>query len=231
VSRLRAVVGFAVLLVAGCSAPRIVPVPAAGVEIDVGQGSSATVAAEDVRLTVQPSAWRGSPWDLRDCVTPFLVSLWNGIARPLEYDYTGFRLFDDSRFQYIALPPTEVERILRWRAGDEERLAAAGPPPPIRRRRVVSDAFGWWGWDPWGWYSWPGYYYPGPPPLGDVYLQALPMATLQPSAWIEGFVYFPRLRATTRTFSLQFHHRLGEMPRILTLSFAFERDGTTSPGA
>jgi hypothetical protein len=59
----------------------------------------------------------------------------------------------------------------------------------------------------------------------------LPMATLQPSAWIEGFVYFPRLRATTRTFSLQFHHRLGEMPRILTLSFAFERDGTTSPGA
>jgi hypothetical protein len=114
VSRLRAVVGFAVLLVAGCTAPRIVPVPSAGVEIDVGQGS-ATAAAEDVRLTVQPSAWRGSPWDLRDYVTPFL--------------------------------------------------------------------------------------------------------------------YFPRLRATTRTFSLQFHHRLGEMPRVLTLSFAVERGGTTSPGA
>ncbi|HEX2482086.1 MAG TPA: hypothetical protein VHQ69_09415 [Methylomirabilota bacterium] len=56
------------------------------------------------------------------------------------------------------------------------------------------------------------------------------MGTLQPSAWIEGFVYFPRVRPTTRTFSLQFHHR-GEMPRVLTVSFAVERDGTTSPGA
>jgi hypothetical protein len=51
-----------------------------------------------------------------------------------------------------------------------------------------------------------------------------------PAAGVEIDVYL-RLRAATRTFSLQFHHRLGEMPRVLTLSFAVERDETTSPGA
>ena len=45
------------------------------------------------------------------------------------------------------------------------------------------------------------------------------MGTLQPSARIEGFVYFPRLRANTRRLTLEFHHRLGEKPRVLTLRF------------
>ena len=214
------------MLVAGCAVPQIVPVPAAGVQIDVGQ-KSASVEAGDVQLTVQPSAWRGSPWHLRDYVTPFLVSLTNGAATPLEYDYTGFRLFDDSRFQYTALPPSEVERILRWRARDEVRLAAISSPPPLLRRRVVSDPFGWW-WDPFGWYGWPGYW-PGPPPLGDLYLYALPMGTLQPDARLDGFVYFPRLRGAARRLSFEFHGRLGEMPRVLTLSFEVERDGTAAP--
>jgi hypothetical protein len=228
-SRLRVVVGLAATLVVGCAAPRIVPVPTAGVQIDAGK-QAASVAAGGVELTVQPSAWRGSPWDLRDYVTPFLVSLSNGAAGPLEYDYPGFRLFDDSRFQYTALPPAEVERILRWRAGNEVRLAATGSPPPILRRRILPDPSDWW-WDRYGWYGWPWYYpYPGSRPLGDVYLRALPMGALQPGARIEGFVYFPRLRGAARGLTFEFHHRLAEMPRALILSFEVERDGSTSPG-
>ena len=224
--RRRALAGLALALLAGCAAPRIVPVPAAGVQIDPARGA-ASVAVDGVELTVQPSAWRASPWDLRDYVTPFLVSLSNGAAAAVEFDYPGFRLFDDARFQYTALPPAEVERILRWRAGDDVRLAATSSPPPVIRRRIVPEPSDWW-WDRYGWYGWP-WYYPPFPPAGDIYLRALPMGGLQPQARLEGFVYFPRLRAEARQLSLEFHHRLGEVPRVLTLVFEIERDGASAP--
>lgn len=223
--------GLVAALVAGCAAPRIVPVPAAGVQIDASRGA-ASVAAEGVALAVQPSAWRGSPWDLREYVTPFLVGLSNAASVPFEYDYAGLRLFDDSRFQYTALPPAEVERILRWRAGDGARLAAVGAPP-ILRRRVGPDVPDWWWdrwrWDRYGWYGWP-WYYPGYPTFRDVYLQALPMGALQPGARLEGFVYFPRLRDDARQLTFEFHHRLGTLPRVLRLSFEVERDAGRRTG-
>ncbi len=220
---------LAALLVAGCAAPRIVPVPAAGVQVDPAQGA-ASVAAEGVELAVRPSAWRGSPWDLRDYVTPFLVALSNGAAVPLRYDYIDFRLFDDSRFQYTALAPIEVERILRWRTAGEERLAAIGSPPPVLHRRVAPDPhWGRW-WDPYSWYGWP-WYYPGGPITSDVYARAMPMGALQPGARLEGFVYFPRLRNAARGLTLEFHHHLGELPRVLTLPFEVQRDGHAAPGS
>ena len=218
--RLPVVVGLSVVLAAGCAAPRIVPVPAAGVQIDTTQGI-ASVAGEGVELTVQPSAWNGSPWDLRDYVTPFFVGLSNDTAVAVDYDYESFRLFDDSRFQYTALPPIEVERILRWRAQGEVRLAAMGSPPIAVRRPVVVTTPGWW-WGRYGWWGWP-WYYPGFPPPSDIYLRALPVGTLQATARLAGFVYFPLLRSDARTFTLEFHHRVGEAPRVLTLPFAIER--------
>jgi hypothetical protein len=217
------------VLAAGCATSRIVPIPAEGVQIDPGQGI-ASVAADGVELTVQTLAWRGSPWDLRDYVTPFLVSLSNGAAAAVEYDYPGFRLFDDTHFQYTALPPVEVERLLRWRAGGEVRLAATSSPPPVLRRRIVPDPGDWW-WERygWGWYGWPGYYY-WLPPVGDVYRRALPMGALQPGARLEGFVYFPRLRGEARGLTLEFHHRVGELPRVLRLAFVVERDAGGESG-
>jgi hypothetical protein len=225
-SRPRVAIGLAVALVTGCAAPRIVPVPAAGVQIDATRGS-ASVAVEGVELAVQPNAWRGSPWNLHDYVTPFLVSLSNDSAAPVEYDYPGFRFFDDSRFQYTALPPAEVERIFRWRSGGDVRLAATTSPPPVLRRRVAPEPSDWW-WDRYGWYGWP--WYPGLPPVRDVYLRALPMGALQPGARLEGFVYFPRLLGDAHAFTLEFHHRRGEIPRVLTLPFEVARDGGGAPG-
>jgi hypothetical protein len=216
-------------LAAGCATSRIVPVPAAGVQVDTAQGV-ASVVAEHVELSVRPSAWRGSPRELGDYVTPFLVTLSNGAAVPLRYDYGDFRLFDDARFQYTALPPAEVERILRWRAGGDELIASIASPTPILRRRwLVSDPYWdrWWG--PYGWYGWP-WYYPGGPITGDIYARALPMGTLQPGARLEGFVYFPRLRGAARELTLEFHHFLGELPRVLRLRFEVERDGGSATG-
>jgi hypothetical protein len=57
------------------------------------------------------------------------------------------------------------------------------------------------------------------------------MGTLQPGARLEGFVYFPRLRGAVRGLTLEFHHRLGEFPRVLTLPFEVERDGDSSTGS
>lgn len=219
-----ALAGLVAALVTGCAAPRIVPISAPGVEIDAARGA-ASVAGNGVGLVVEPSPRGGTSWDLRDYVTPFLVSVSNGAAVPIAYDYPELRLFDDSRFQYTALPPVEVERILRWRAEAEVRLAALESPPPILRRRIGPDPIDWW-WDryPWyGWYGWP-WYYPASPTFVDVYRRALPMGALQPGARLEGFVYFPRLRDDARRLTFEFHHRLGELPRVLTLPFEVEQD-------
>ena len=218
---------LAALLIVGCTATRIVPVPAPGTQIDAAQ-SAASVAAAGVELTVQGSAWRGSPWDLDDYVAPFRVSLANGAPGPLHYDYGSFLLFDDSRFQYTALPPAEVERILRSRAEWPDRLAAISSPPPVIRRRVVPEPYWYpWGWAPYGWYDWPPYYR-SQPSLEDVYLRALPMGPLQPGARLEGFVYFPRLRSEARSLRLEFHHQVGDVARVLTISFAIDRE-TAAP--
>ena len=213
---------LAALLLAGCTAPRIVPVPAPGIQIDAAQ-TTASVAGEGVELAVQGSAWRGSPWDLDDYVTPFRVSLTNGSTSPLHYEYQGFWVFDDSSFQYTALPPVEVERILRSRAEWPDRLAAISSPPPIIRRRIVTEPIWYpWAWAPYGWYDWPRYY--RGVPFDDVYLHALAMGPLQPGARLEGFVYFPRLRSEARGLRLEFHHQVGDLSRVLTLSFAIARE-------
>ena len=107
------------------------------------------------------------------------------------------------------------------------RLAATSSPPPVIRRRIVPEPTVWW-WDRYGWYGLP-WYYPPYPRAGDVYLRALPMGGLEPEARLEGFVYFPRLRDAARQLSMEFHHRLGEVPRVLTLTFEVQRDGSDAP--
>ena len=71
-ARRGALAGLALALLAACASPRIVAVPAAGVQVDPAR-RAASVAQDGVELTVQSSAWRGAPWDLRDYVTPFFV--------------------------------------------------------------------------------------------------------------------------------------------------------------
>lgn len=212
--------GLFVLALSACSTPRVVPLPDGDVTVDAGRAST-RVAARGVELAVRPSAWRGAPWDLTSYVTPFHVHLRNDTREPLAYGYAGFRLFDETRYQYPALPPDEVARVLRWVEAEPIGPAAvvevSGRPAP--RRRVVDPWLGGWGWwGPWGW-PWPYV----PPGLANVYLSALPEGPLDPGAQTGGFVYFPRLRRESHRLTLELHHRLGEAPAVLTVPFAIER--------
>jgi hypothetical protein len=205
-------------LVAGCaSGPQVTPVAGEGVALDP-EARTAAVESEGVQLVVRSSAWRGSPAFLPGYVTPFHLLLTNGAAQPLHYDYVDLRLFDDQRFQYTALPPVEVGRLLRW-SGPDILVAAAGPMLAHRRRAVIWDPFWdpWWGWGGWGWPYWP--YWQAPLSVEDVLAQALPVGPLEGGARREGFVYFPRLRAEVRGVFFEMRYRLGGASHVFRLPF------------
>lgn len=208
-------------IVVGCATTRVVPIPASGVTLDAARGS-ATAEAQGVQVVVRPSAWSGNPSYLPRYVTPFHLLVTNGSPLPLSYGYADLQLFDEARFQYTALPPADVERILRSADAGGFVVAASAElgSRPILRRRFLHDPF----WDPW-WWGPPYYPYYALPRLEEVFLQALPVGTLQAGARTQGFVYFPRLRPGVSHLTFEFHHRLGDAPRVLTLPFGVERAG------
>jgi hypothetical protein len=206
-------------LLAGCAPTRqVVPVAAAGIAVELGQ--SAVASPDGVQLFVRPSAWQGSPAYLPGYVTPFHLLVVNGSPLPLAYDYGDLRLFDEGRFQYTAMPPADVGRILRWSDAPSPGVvvAAAGTSASLRRGRRPVFGHPFW-WDPWWWG--PPYY--APPRLDDVLTQALPVGILHAGARTQGFAYFPRLRPEATRLIFEFHHRLGDAPRVLTLPFAVQR--------
>jgi hypothetical protein len=116
------------VLLAGCAATRVVPVGAPGVAVDATGTSASTAGPEGVVLAAWSPAWQGSPWDLPEHVTPFLLRVTNGGAQPVEFGHPDLRILDDARFQYTALPPEEVARILRGAFRDAGPGPGAGPP-------------------------------------------------------------------------------------------------------
>jgi hypothetical protein len=206
-----------VALLAGCATMRVVSVPAPGVALDPKGG--AVAAADGVEIVVHPSTWDGAPSYLPDFVTPFHLLVVNATGQPLQFDYGDLRLFDEERFQYTAIPPGDVGRLLRWGGRDPDaRLATASSSLYWRRPGY---------WSPWWWG--PPYYWDYPPPrLDDVLGQALPVGTLQPRARIQGYVYFPRLRQEASRLAFEFHYRLGEVPGLLRFPLAVER--AVAPG-
>jgi hypothetical protein len=216
----------AALVVTGCATPRLVPVPAPGVEVDAAR-RTVRVAREGVELAVEPSAWRARPPDLADYVTPLLVRLANRGPAPVDYDETGFRLVDGARAPALALPPDEVVRVLQRQAGAPVRLAAIGSPPPVLHRRILGGPGDAW-WDRDLAERWPG---AAVAPAIDLGLLALPTGSpLPPGARVDGFLYFRALRGAARPVALEFHYRVGGRPRVLTLPFEIVRARATPRG-
>jgi hypothetical protein len=201
----------------------VLPVAAPGVEVDAATGR-AIVSAPGLVLAVQPSAWTAPPTDLADYVTPLRVELTNASALPLAYGYPDLLLFDEARYQYAALPPAEVARILRAELTGGPRLAASATAesrPAVRRWRG-DPYWGPWGWGPWGPWGDP-WYHPYVPRIDAVLTEALAVGPLTPGARQAGFVYFPRLRPAASRLAFEFHYRLGDLPGVLVVPLAVDR--------
>jgi hypothetical protein len=209
--RLGVALALGVALLAGCATTRVVSLPAPGVALDPKGGAGA--AADGVEILVRPSAWEGSPSYLPDFVTPFHLLVVNGTGQPLQFDYADLRLFDEQRFQYNAIPPGDVTRLLRWGGRDPDARLATTSASIFWRRPGYWYPY-WWG---------PPYYWDYAPRLDDILGQALPVGTLQPQSRIQGYVYFPRLRREANRLVFEFHYLLGDVPRMLTLPFAVQR--------
>ncbi len=234
----------ALLFAAGClTQTKLQPLPAA----QTTQGGAALAEAEGVRLVADGDAWKGSPSNLENIVTPVRVRLENQSGRPLRLEYEHFVLEGASRFQYAALSPFELreEGLAVGGSGDTSDNAAlnvgvgvgtGGPWPAWRGGPFVgSSAWGPWGrgwydpfYDPWydpffgGPYA-RGYWAPPEPlPTRDMVRLALPEGTLQPGDSVTGFLYFQDVSEREGTVTLQARlvdARTGEQFGTLSIPF------------
>ena len=214
-----------VLIVTGCAGIRWVPLPD-GAAVDPA-ARSATQSRDGVTITVQASAWRGSPAALESYVTPLAFHVVNGGAQVLLMRGEDLVLFDEQRRQSTPLPPERVAAMF-WSAvapaGVNLALSveASSTVRPIRHRPFLHDPFFWppWWWEPW----------PPPERVDDVFLQALPLGRVYPGAQVRGFVYFTRVDPTARHLTLHVGYAWegagthGEM----IFTFAAESAGTPS---
>ena len=190
-----------VLILAGCAGMRWVPLPD-GATIDPA-ARSATQSRDGVTITVQASAWQGSPVGLEAYVTPMALHVVNGTGGILRIGPEDLALFDEARRQSTPMPPERVAAIFRrveWPGVPHFRLALESEwPILIGHRRVMHDPlprpFFWspWWWDPW----------PPPERVDDLFTQALPFGRIYPGAQIRGFVYFSPVDPAARRLALR----------------------------
>ncbi len=190
------------LLLAGCGV-KWIPLPD-GATIDPAT-RSAIQSRDGVTITVQASAWRGSPAALEAYVTPIAFHVLNGTTQVLRITSEDFALFDEAGRQSTPLPPERVAAMF-WSGGEPVGGSTAltvesGVFRPIRHRPFIHNPFLFpdpFFWPPWWWEPWP------PPGYGaDIFLQALPLGRVYPGAQIRGFVYFARVDLTARRLTLR----------------------------
>ena len=190
-------------LLTGCAGVRWIPVPD-GATIDPAT-QSATQSRDGVTVTVQASAWRGSPTGLDLYVTPIAIHVVNGSAMILKISGEDLVIFDEARRQSTPLPPERVAAMFRSAgapAGVSLALsvAAGSNVRPIRHRPFVRDPLFWdpFFWPPWWWERWPP-----AERVDDLFLEALPLGRVYPAAQIRGFVYFTRVDPAARHLTLR----------------------------
>jgi hypothetical protein len=234
----------ALLFAAGCmTQTKLQPLPAARTT----QGGAALAEVEGVRLVADGAAWKGSPSDLENIVTPVEVRLENQSGRPLRIEYDHFVLEGSSRFQYAALSPFELreEGLAMGGSGDEAGNVAlsmgmgmgVGGPWPAWRSGPFVGGYAWGplgrGWydpfyDPWydpffgGPYARGNWRPPEPLPTRDMVRRALPEGTLQPGDSVAGFLYFQDVSEREGSVTLQVRlvdARTGEQFGTLSIPF------------
>lgn len=210
----RLIVVLGGLLFVGCVQPVLVPGPGA---VQVPGSGAAFVEVAGVRLWAD-GAWRGSPVELPEYLTPVSLTLENRSGRSVRLAYEDFTLLGASGVRYAALPPFSLN------APTTEREVAPGavvladyhpaapvarprhPPPRPVHPRIHVHRF--WVAPPYGglyvglplWphlWAWNAAYYqqwraawPAQLPSEDMLQRALPEGALEDGGVVAGTVYF-----------------------------------------
>jgi len=218
------IINFGLILViiflAGCASRRLVPIADGGLINPELQ--RATKNENGVTVTVQASAWHGTPSDLDRYVTSLYVVIQNDTTSTLAFGYEDVMLFDENRTQYNALTSETVVKILQ---------------AAYQGTYVFSPFFSFYGsvFIGSGFFSYYPYYYPFYPwwdypvyyqvPLDDIFNQALMPGLINPNAKLQGFIYFQRIPSKIKNVTLEIGWKVqGEEGRhVLSFPFAIEK--------
>ena len=189
---------LAIVFLAGCASRRLVPLPNGG--LINPELRSAMKTENGVTVTVQASAWHGTPSDLGRYVTSLYVVIQNDTTSTLALVYEDVMLFDENRTQYNALTSETVVKILQ---------------AAYQGTYVFSPFFSFYGsvFIGSGFFSYYPYYYPFYPwwdypvyyqvPLDDIFNQALMPGLINPNAKLQGFIYFQRIPSKIKNVTLE----------------------------
>jgi len=218
------IINFGLILViiflAGCASRRLVPLPDGGLINPELQ--RATKTEKGVTVTVQASAWHGTPSDLDRYVTSLYVVIQNDTTSTLAFGYEDVMLFDENRTQYNALTSETVVKILQ---------------AAYQGTYVFSPFFSFYGsvFIGSGFFSYYPYYYPFYPwwdypvyyqvPLDDIFNQALMPGLINPNAKLQGFIYFQKIPSNIKNVTLEIGWKVqGEEGRHkFSFPFAIEK--------
>ena len=193
------------------------------------------MSPDNVRITVIPSYWNGSPGNLQNYVTPFYVEIENFSGRSIGFDYSDIVLFDNFKTQYSPLNPQAVSDIIQSSAP-----VYAYPAYPNVSIGIGAGYYGgyygrpWWPyygpyWRPFGFYAYnpiwysppPAYYYAQPPGTKDVVTEALAPGSIAANATVKGYIFFKQIPDEVSEVTLNISYVVENTPTYRTLSFIF----------
>ena len=216
------IINFGLILViiflAGCASRRLVPLPDGG--LINPELRSAMKTEEGVTVSVQASAWHGTPSDLDSYVTSLYVVIENDTNETLTFGYDDFVLFDENRTQYNALTPETVVKVL------QAAYQGTYLYPSFYGSVFIGSGFFYFSpyyfFPFYPWWDYPGYYQV---PLDDVFNQALMPGLVNPNANVQGFIYFTTIPSNIKNVTLVIGYKFkGETePNILSFPFAIEK--------
>src|SRR3989337_3414249 len=212
---------LAIVFLVGCASRRLVPLPDGG--LINPELRSAMKTDNGVTVTVQASAWHGTPSDLGRYVTSLYVVIQNDTTLSLTLGYDDLMLFDENRTQYNALTSETVVKILQ--------AAYQGTyvyPPFFSFYGSAFIGSGFFYFSPYyfypfyPWWDYPVYYQV---PLDDIFNQALMPGLINPNAKLQGFIYFQKIPSNIKNVTLEIGWKVqGEEGRHqFSFPFAIEK--------
>lgn len=226
-----AATGLATVLAACSSATVLAPAPSA--ETVAGRENVAVEQQNGLLVTANGEAWRGL--DIRDRVTPVLLTIENQGSQPVRLRFHDMHLVNSAGQQYAALPPFEIGGTARapvladsYAPYPQPGFAASGfyvAPYYQRLYPTIAPWPGPWYGDPFDYPVFYEYWVEVQLPTPQMLAWALPEGVLEPGGKVSGFVYFQRVDRDAGRVDLRFdrHHPDGTRQGTVSIPFVAEK--------